>query len=57
MPRLSWMLRRAADWVAYHDYEPWQLATKRWMAESVEEDNCRICSPELTQLAYEYSGK
>ena len=51
----AWILRRAADWVAYSDYEPWQLAAKRWMAETVEEDQCRICSPEnggSTLLAY-----
>ncbi len=43
--RLSWFLRRAADLIAYHDYEPWKLASKRWIAESVEEDHCPICTP------------
>jgi len=41
---LGWALRRLADLVAYHDYEPWQLATKRWMAEDDSEESCPICS-------------
>jgi NADH:ubiquinone reductase (H+-translocating) len=41
---LGWLLRTAADWIAYHDYQPWQLATKRWLAESVEEESCHLCN-------------
>lgn len=41
--RPGWMLRKAADLVAYHDYEPWQMASHRWMAESEYEDNCPYC--------------
>ncbi len=41
--RLGWFLRRAADFVAYHDYEPWFRATKHWMAEYKSEDLCRHC--------------
>lgn len=40
---LGWLLRRAADFVAYQDYEPFRMATKRWLAESVEEESCPIC--------------
>lgn len=41
--RLGWMLRSFADLIAYHDYEPWQLATKRWAAEGDNEESCPIC--------------
>jgi NADH:ubiquinone reductase (H+-translocating) len=40
---LGWMLRRAADFMAYRDYEPWHQAGKRWMAESEYEDECPTC--------------
>lgn len=42
--RLGWLLRSLADLIAYHDYEPWQMATRRWMAENDEEEFCKICS-------------
>lgn len=41
---LGWVLRSAADWVAYHDLEPVWNATKHWMAEVGEEETCPICS-------------
>ncbi len=40
---LGWLLRRAADLVAYHDYEPFQQATHRWIAEKDSEELCPIC--------------
>lgn len=42
--RAGYALRRAADLLAYHDYEPWQLATRRWVAEDDSEEDCRICN-------------
>lgn len=41
--RVGWMLRRAADFIAYKDYEPWFKATKHWLAEYEKEDKCIIC--------------
>jgi len=41
---LGSMLRSLADLVAYHDYEPWQLATKRWMSTDDSEESCPICA-------------
>jgi len=41
---IAWLLRRTADLRAYHDYEPWWKAGKRWMAENEPEENCPICS-------------
>ncbi len=40
----GWGLRKLADYVAYHDYLPWQLATKLWLAENDEENACLQCS-------------
>lgn len=41
---LGWTFRRLADLIAYHDFEPWRLATKRWMSESDSEEFCPVCS-------------
>ena len=41
--RMGYALRRAADLIAYHDYEPWRIATKRWVAEDDREEFCPIC--------------
>ena len=40
---VGWALRRAADFIAYRDYLPWQLATRLWMAEDDEEESCTYC--------------
>lgn len=49
----GWILRRAADFIAYHDYEPWQSAIQRWLAESEEEESCHICLGKLGRVMYE----
>lgn len=41
--RLGWILRSLADLVAYNDFEPWQLATRRWLALDDTEDACAMC--------------
>lgn len=41
--KIGWLLRNAADWVAYHDYEPFWLASKHWVAEHTGENECEIC--------------
>jgi NADH:ubiquinone reductase (H+-translocating) len=50
---LGWWLRRAADFIAYHDYEPWQMALSRWSAEDDEEENCPTCDGDLRRVKYE----
>jgi NADH:ubiquinone reductase (H+-translocating) len=40
---LGSVLRRLADLIGYHDYEPWYSAGTRWLAEDDEEDLCPIC--------------
>lgn len=50
---LGWLLRTAADWIAYHDYEPWHLATKRLLSETIEEETCHLCtSPRASGAGY-----
>jgi NADH dehydrogenase len=41
--RLGWLLREAADLVAYHDIEPWWPAYKHWMASNSSPETCPIC--------------
>lgn len=40
---LGWTLREAADLIAFHDYEPWQRATKQWLTEFGGEESCPAC--------------
>lgn len=49
---VGWLLRRAADLRAYHDFEPWQIATKRWMSESHEENSCPECADDLAESIF-----
>lgn len=41
--RAGWMMRQAADLVAFHDYEPWWPASQRWRAFFDEQESCPIC--------------
>ncbi len=40
---LGWWLHRAAEWVGYHDLEPWWPAGRHWIAASESEDECPVC--------------
>lgn len=42
--RLGWILRSLADLLAYHDYQPWRLASKLWIASGDTEETCPTCS-------------
>lgn len=42
--RVGYMLRSLADLVAYHDYEPWWKAGKRWAALDDREEECPYCA-------------
>jgi NADH dehydrogenase len=44
--RIGWWLREAADWIGFHDFEPWWKATAQWMTEFGEEERCPICHGE-----------
>ena len=41
--RLGWWLREAADWIGFHDFEPWWKATEQWALEFGEEESCPVC--------------
>ncbi|MBI2009169.1 FAD-dependent oxidoreductase [Candidatus Saccharibacteria bacterium] len=41
---LGWILRSAADFIAYHDLQPWWKASKRWRTTFDTEEDCPICS-------------
>jgi NADH dehydrogenase len=41
---LGWVLRELADFVAFHDLEKLLPATRQWLSEFVEEDECPTCS-------------
>jgi NADH dehydrogenase len=40
---LGWLLREAADFVAFHDLEPWWKASQQWATEFQEDNLCSIC--------------
>lgn len=44
--KLGWILRSLADLIAYHDYQPWRLATRRWVAVDDTEESCLYCNQE-----------
>ncbi len=41
---LGWFIREAADWVGYHDLEPWWKASQQWSTEFGSEEDCEICA-------------
>lgn len=41
---VGWLLRLAADLVAYKDYEPWWRAGRQWMTEFETDEDCLICA-------------
>ncbi len=42
----GWLLRRAADFIGYKDFEPVFKASKQWLAEYESEDLCAVCQPD-----------
>lgn len=40
---VGWLLRGAADFVAYHDLEPWWKASRHWLARGRNEEACPLC--------------
>jgi NADH dehydrogenase len=50
--RLGWWLRRAADFIGYHDVEPWWKATRRVLAESQEQSDCHFCALNEADSSY-----
>ena len=42
--RIGWWLRIAADWIGFHDVEPWWKATEQWTTEFGAEEDCLTCA-------------
>lgn len=42
--RLGWWLREAADLVAFHDFEPWGRASRQFITEFGNQEECPECS-------------
>lgn len=40
---LGWAIRKAADWIAYHDVEDWRRASELLLAQTDREDKCPVC--------------
>lgn len=40
----GWWLREAADWVGFHDLEPWWKASEQWLTELGHEEECTVCA-------------
>lgn len=40
---IGWWLREAADWVGFHDLQPWWKASEQWMTEFGEQEDCPTC--------------
>lgn len=41
---LGWLIRQAADWIGYHDLEPWWKASQQWATEFGSEEDCEVCA-------------
>ncbi len=42
--RLGYALRSAADFIGFHDLEPWREATKQWFTEFGHQESCEVCT-------------
>jgi len=40
---IGWLLRSAADWIGYHDFQPWWKASEQWLTEFGTEEDCVTC--------------
>lgn len=47
----GYLLRQAADLVAFHDLEPWWKATEQWFTEFGEQETCEVCTAADDNLA------
>jgi NADH:ubiquinone reductase (H+-translocating) len=42
--KLGWLLREAADLIGFHDLEPWPKATRQFLSEFTDQDDCPVCA-------------
>jgi NADH dehydrogenase len=43
---MAWAMRDAADFIGFHDYEPWWESSQHWLALHQDEDACPVCDGE-----------
>jgi NADH:ubiquinone reductase (H+-translocating) len=48
---LGWMVREAADFIGFHDLEPWDKAARQWLSEFSSQDDCPVCAISLNQTS------
>lgn len=41
--RIGWLMRQAADFIGFRDYQPWWKAGRQWLTEFDEEETCPVC--------------
>jgi len=46
---VGWALREAADWIGYHDVEPWWKASEIFLEEAQGEETCPVCNASSSQ--------
>jgi len=46
---LGALLRVAAEFVGFHDYQPWQAAGKQWLTGFGTEETCKICTAAIAE--------
>ncbi|MGZ6004518.1 MAG: NAD(P)/FAD-dependent oxidoreductase [Candidatus Saccharimonadales bacterium] len=46
--RLGWLILQASYLIGFHDIEPWPKATKQFLAEYIQQDNCQVCTAAQT---------
>ena len=45
----GYLIRQAADFVGFHDLEPWRRAAKQWYTGFSYDDDCDVCSTSSTK--------
>jgi NADH dehydrogenase len=40
---VGWLLREAADYIGFKDYQPWWKAGQQWLTGFGEEESCKVC--------------
>lgn len=46
---LGWLLREAADFIGFHDYQPLPDASKQWMTKFGHEEACSVCAAAMNE--------
>jgi NADH dehydrogenase len=47
---IGWTFRKAADWIGYHDVEPWWKATGRALSDGKKQNECLVCATKVAAI-------